>query len=288
MIEKEKLKAIELEHLPAQANFLVKPLVKETSASDFERSFSEIVAEFEKDSAVEVRFHSNTLEESFIAILNDEENSSDSLTEQPLSRDVHRPEEIKFRWPKQLLGVIFKNLLYHKSVFTQAMLIYNMNIVIVFISAFFNHLFKGALPEDGKNAASGPNPMMLLQGYAIMASAFISLPVYEKEKKIKGVLNARGLSWPIYWLGNFIFDYSVYWLNLLLMGFLVAPKEVAVLGWKELGELGVGVILYTYCFSAIFQKVKTASIWFGVINMILSMLVLPLLLLGKTKLSILI
>jgi ABC-type multidrug transport system ATPase subunit len=35
MVEKSKLKALELEHLPAQVNLLIKPLQKETTAIEF-------------------------------------------------------------------------------------------------------------------------------------------------------------------------------------------------------------------------------------------------------------
>lgn len=121
-----------------------------------------------------------------------------------------------------------------------------------------------------------------------MAAAFISLPVYEKEKKIKGVLNARGVGWATYWLGHFIFDYAAYWINLLVMGYLVATEEVQKIGWGSMGRLGVGIILFTYCISHIFQKAKTASVWFGVINMLLNMLVLPLILMGQTKAPLLV
>jgi hypothetical protein len=127
--------------------------------------------------------------------------------------------------------------------------------------------------------------MMLLQGYAVMATAFITLPVYEREKKIKGVLSARGVGWAPYWLGSFIFDYSAYWINLAILGHFVAKAEVERLGWGSLGLLGIGVILYAYCASNLFSKLKTASIWFPVINMLMSILLLPMLLLSNGKFS---
>ncbi len=85
-----------------------------------------------------------------------------------------------------------------------------------------------------------------------MATAFITAIVYEKEKKIVGVLNTRGLGWVAYWLGSFLLDYSIFWINLLVLGNFVAAKEVSFLGWDSLGLLGVGVILYTYCASHLF------------------------------------
>lgn len=94
--------------------------------------------------------------------------------------------------------------------------------------------------------------MMLLQGYTIMATAFITLPVYEKEKKIIGVLSTRGVGWISYWLGAFLFDYSFFCINLAILTNWVAVKEVDLLGWQNLAWLGVAVILYTYCMSHMF------------------------------------
>lgn len=177
--------------------------------------------------------------------------------------------------------MLLKNLYYHKSIFTQSIIIYNINIIVILLSKLVNNIFSKTASTSTQNPQN--NYFMLLSGYSIMATAFISLPVYEKEKKIKGVLNTRGVSWIGYWLGNFIFDYSVFWINLLAMGYLVVPEEVNTLGWTALAEMGIGVLLFAYCISSIFSKVKTANVWFGVINMVLSMLLMPLLLLGKTK-----
>jgi hypothetical protein len=49
----------------------------------------------------------------------------------------------------------------------------------------------------------------------------------------------------------------------------------------SLGQLGVAIILYTYCVSHIFSKVKSASTWFSVINMVLSLIIMPMILFGK-------
>jgi hypothetical protein len=183
------------------------------------------------------------------------------------------------------VGVFLRSLLYQKSVFAQAIIVYNLNILVILITLLMNTLLSDLFASQPR-APTGPNPMVLLQGYTIMASAFIGLPVYEKEKKIKGVLNARGVGWAAYWMGTFLFDYGVYCLNLLAMGYLVAREEVAGLGWGTLGQLGIGVILYAYCASKIFSKIKTANVWFPVINVILSLVLLPLLFMSEGKLAI--
>jgi hypothetical protein len=60
----------------------------------------------------------------------------------------------------------------------QALLLYNINIIIVLISNFFNSTISSAIGGVEKKGPSEPNIMMLLQGYTVMAAIFISLPVY--------------------------------------------------------------------------------------------------------------
>jgi len=79
--------------------------------------------------------------------LRDEENSSgDSLSEQPLPRDSHS-DAVSYRSLRQVFGITLRNLLYQKSIFTQAVIIYNINILIVLISSLFNSLFQDVLPN---------------------------------------------------------------------------------------------------------------------------------------------
>lgn len=58
-----------------------------------------------------------------------------------------------------------------------------------------------------------------------MATAFITAPVYEKEKKIRSVLNTRGLTSSAYWIGTFLFDFSAFLINLFAISW-IAPREV--------------------------------------------------------------
>ena len=192
----------------------------------------------EEDKGVSFNFHSNTLEESFIAILKDSDNSSgDSLGEQVMAnREDHSYNSYGgcTRVAFQIWGVFIKNVYFHKSIFLQSFIIYNINILIVLIATLFNQFVTKYLTENMNlpeaNGGHGPEQppvqnnmtIQLLNGYFIMASAYIHSPVYEKEKKIRALLNTRGLSWPVYWLGNFLFDFTIYNLNLLVMMHLVA------------------------------------------------------------------
>jgi hypothetical protein len=94
--------------------------------------------------------------------------------------------------------------------------------------------------------------MMLLQGYIAMATAFITCPVYETEKKIKSMLSTRGLMRSCYWIGNFLFDYTIFLLNLLIIRFFVAPEAISEVGYQEICLLGASTIFYAYCVSNMF------------------------------------
>lgn len=42
------------------------------------------------------------------------------------------------------------------------------------------------------------------------------------------------------------------------------------------------MILFAYCFSFMFDKIKTASVWFSLINIVLGMLIMSIIFVGKT------
>ena len=54
-----------------------------------------------------------------------------------------------------------------------------------------------------------------------------------------------------------------------------------MIGWFNLFSLGIGMIIFTYCCSFLFQKVKTASAWFSLINIIFGFIVMPMVIFGK-------
>ncbi len=67
--------------------------------------------------------------------------------------------------------------------------------------------------------------MLILQGYIIMAGAFITIPIYEKEKNIRRVFNSRGIMPGAYWMGNFLFDFGYYLLNLFVLRTFISPES---------------------------------------------------------------
>ena len=59
--------------------------------------------------------------------------------------------------------------------------------------------------------------LSLLQGYLIMCSVYISVPVYEKENKIIPLFLTHQISKLAYWIGTFMFDFLMFIFNLLLL-----------------------------------------------------------------------
>jgi len=47
--------------------------------------------------------------------------------------------------------------------------------------------------------------------------------------------------------------------------------------------LGVGILLYTYFVSNLFEKITTANTWFSVINIIFGFILLPMIILGRNS-----
>ena len=56
-----------------------------------------------------------------------------------------------------------------------------------------------------------------------------------------------------------------------------------MIGWFTLFKLGIGMILFTYCFSFMFNQVKTASKWFTLILIILGLSFFPIQLFSSNK-----
>lgn len=110
-----------------------------------------------------------------------------------------------------------------------------------------------------------------------MSSAFMAIPVLEKEDKIIQLLRTRGVSRFVYWSGQFIFDFIQYWINYLVLRILFY-QIVSEIPLSIIALTGVATILYSYTFSLIFNKVKTANNWFTIINYLSFLLMIPLML----------
>lgn len=73
-----------------------------------------------------------------------------------------------------------KNIYFHKSILLQSCIIYNINIIILLISNFFNMFLSQYMSKETEvpNNAKNTSNINVVQGYLIMATAFIHLPVY--------------------------------------------------------------------------------------------------------------
>lgn len=100
------------------------------------------------------------------------------------------------------------------------------------------------------------------------------------------MFNSRGVSPLAYWLGNLLFDYGYYLINLLVMSRFITPESFKFVESTEKGmwlfiELGLGMIVYTYTATTIFTKLTTANTWFSVVNGLFGFIVLPLVIFGE-------
>lgn len=152
-------------------------------------------------------------------------------------------------------------------------------IMLTFITVFNNYLVPkimgekdeaGEIPEQKE--ASG---IFVLQGYMMLMSAFISIPVYEKEKKIIQLLRTRGLTKLAYWVGHYLFDIIVLALNTIIMRIVFMPNTLKLIPIWLIFLTATCSILYAYCASKLFNKLKTANSWFTVFNTLICFIVLP-------------
>lgn len=109
--------------------------------------------------------------------------------------------------------------------------------------------------------------VMLLQGYYFSIGVYIYNAVYEKEKKIIDVLKVRGLKWTFYWSAQFIIDYVFYLVNLLIVFLIVSD----IINIPYMATFGISLILYSYCFSFLFDKSEKATKYFPLLNFVVGM-----------------
>lgn len=100
-----------------------------------------------------------------------------------------------------------------------------------------------------------------MQGYYMSVGIYVTIAVYEREKKIVDVLRVRGLDWWYYWLANFIVDFTFYNINLIILQFIVGD-----INFIYMDLFGVAMILYCYCCSFCFKTLKGAIGYFPIMN----------------------
>lgn len=177
----------------------------------------------------------------------------------------------------QIVGVIIKNFYCYIGKFHY---FYNMNIIILIFVTLLNNLLLSKIAQtasaselDIQKQQKG-NPLFVMQGYIIMSSAFLGIPVLEKEEKIIQLLRTRGVRKMNYWLGHFIFDFSYFWINYAAMYWWFGDS-IGSIPLRVVALTAASMIMYAYTASTIFNKVKTANSWFTIFNSLLFLILLP-------------
>ena len=86
------------------------------------------------------------------------------------------------------------------------------------------------------------------------------------------MLRVKGMSWPYYWLSQFVIDYFLYFCNLMILNLIVGD----MVNVPFMATFGVAIIIYSYCWSYAFNKSEKATKFFPLINFVIGML-LPIL-----------
>ena len=93
---------------------------------------------------------------------------------------------------RQVIGIFLRCFYFHKGMSLKFFLIYNINILMFIFALFFNKFILKVMQEGSaqiNSTEANPlqnsgqnqkyqNSMLILQGYILMASAFMSLPIY--------------------------------------------------------------------------------------------------------------
>ena len=77
----------------------------------------------------------------------------------------------------------------------------------------------------------------------------------------------RGLHWIYYWSAQFIIDYTFYVFNLLFV-YLIVSDIVSI---TYMAVFVLSLILYSYCFSFLFDKSEKATKYFPLLNFLVGM-----------------
>eukprot|EP00002_Diphylleia_rotans_P010817 TRINITY_DN2139_c0_g1_i4.p1 TRINITY_DN2139_c0_g1~~TRINITY_DN2139_c0_g1_i4.p1 ORF type:complete len:1384 (+),score=248.88 TRINITY_DN2139_c0_g1_i4:167-4318(+) len=101
-------------------------------------------------------------------------------------------------------------------------------------------------------------------GFLLFVIKLISRLVVEKEKKIKETMKIMGLSDTVFWLSWFVYAFSIMFVTMLLLAFVV--KVGGVFEKSDFGLIfiffqlwGISVICFCFLISVFFNKSKVAS-----------------------------
>lgn len=191
-----------------------------------EDKFHDIIKEMEDIDGIEVALELSSLEEAFLAILRDPSIQSGRVSVD-LSNTFVRAAEVGTTRPFR--AMLLKNLLVIKANPVRSVILYFLNIMFVLIGIAISNFMEQVARKSPEaiddthlsNSTASMKKMMLLQGYYLSVGIYVAVAVYEKEKKIIDVLKVRGLQWWWYWAANFVVDYSIFFVNLLVLRLLL-------------------------------------------------------------------
>ena len=111
-----------------------------------------------------------------------------------------------------------------------------------------------------------------MQAYANNSSIYIGIPVKEREDKLKYALNVMGCKILPYWLGTFLFDFSVYFLSVIVFFIMLYCWNITYLIIHIqkilliMVTFGFALINLAYVCGFMFDKSNSAYKYFPVMN----------------------
>lgn len=103
-------------------------------------------------------------------------------------------------------------------------------------------------------------PYILNAGYATTSGIYMLLPIEEREKKTRHILQLSGMRVIPYWLGLFMADYILFLIPTTLFGLLVGISGLQVFSdhlFQFIGGMlgfGIAIIAMTYLLASFFSN----------------------------------
>ena len=242
-----------------------------------QEKFSKLFTELEKIDGIRISVEMNTLEDVFVNI----GISEDSLLQgegfnEAVNINVEMPQSVRERptysFKSQVLALARRRV----YLLTRSA----RNLFLMFLPLIL--VFAGVLGGFGISDPHGRLGFFLVVSviaYSLNTAVYCSLPVYEREQKLKYLLDVMGLRNTPYWLGNIIIDFTaITIINLVVFGLyswlyndldpliadfvkIIHPSEFLMLSISH----GFALVAVAYAWSFLFTEALSAVKYFPLI-----------------------
>jgi ATP-binding cassette subfamily A (ABC1) protein 3 len=237
-----------------------------------QKDFSGLFAELEKMENVRINVEMNTLEDTFVNIgLSEDRLLHGESAHTEINFNINPPtclgDRPRYSFASQTMAII-KRRVFILIRSKRNLFIMLLPLILVLLSLLSSLGFRDA------RAQMAFLQIVVFFAYTLNTAVFCSLPVYEKEEKLKYLMDVMGLRNLPYWLGNFIVDglamtiinavffgiYAYFYSNLDYwhIDYVMTPVELIILGIPH----GLALVTIGYAYSFMYKSALSAVKFF--------------------------